>query len=347
VDIPHLIGETSVTAPQSRLEPIALALVVPCYNEQEVLGETIARLGEVMDRLLEQQRITAGSRIWFVDDGSRDRTWPIIEQACRENRWVAGVKLARNHGHQNALIAGLFTARGDAVISLDADLQDDVNAIFEMVEAYRSGFDVVYGVRRRRDLDSPFKRNTARGFYHVLNALGVRVVHDHADYRLLSRRALEHLKAFREVNLFLRGIIPLLGFASTEVYYDRGERHAGVSKYPLRRMLSFALNGITSFSNFQLRVITGLGFVVFLFALACSAWILHVALFTDHAVPGWASTALPMYLLGGIQLLCLGVMGEYIGKIYTEVKARPRFIIETVIDEPFAQDAGLGLGNPR
>jgi polyisoprenyl-phosphate glycosyltransferase len=338
VDVPHVVRETSVSAPGSSLQPFALALVVPCYNEQEVLSETIARLSGVMDRLLEQQRITVDSRIWFVDDGSRDRTWALIEQACRDNRWVAGIKLARNHGHQNALIAGLFTARGDAVISLDADLQDDVNAIFEMVEAYRAGFDVVYGVRRRRDLDSLFKRSTARGFYRMLNALGVRVVHDHADYRLLSRRALEHLKSFREVNLFLRGIIPLLGFRSTEVYYDRGERHAGVSKYPLRRMLSFALNGITSFSNFPLRVITALGFVVFLFALVCSAWILYVALFTDRAVPGWASTALPMYLLGGIQLLCLGVMGEYIGKIYTEVKSRPRFIIETVLDERADQD---------
>ncbi|MGB0217736.1 MAG: glycosyltransferase family 2 protein [Sinimarinibacterium flocculans] len=315
-----------------REAPLCLALVVPCYNEEAVLGETIARLCAVMSRLHADGKIRDDSRIYFVDDGSRDRTWAIIDEACRAQTWVAGIKLARNHGHQHALLAGLFTARGDAAISLDADLQDDVNAIFEMVDRYLDGADIVYGVRRRRDMDSVFKRSSARGFYRIMRALGVRLINDHADYRLLSRRALEALKAFREVNLFLRGIIPLLGFPTATVYYDRGERHAGESKYPLRRMLSFAFDGVTSFSNFPLRMITALGFTVFVFALACSVWILYVALLTDRAVPGWASTALPMYLLGGIQLLCLGVMGEYIGKLYSEVKARPRFIIETLID---------------
>lgn len=324
----------SVSVSRAQQPPIRLALVVPCYNEQDVLDETIRRLGEVMEQLLASGKIGGDSRIYLVDDGSRDRTWEIIEQACRTTRWVAGIKLARNHGHQNALLAGLFTAEGDAVVSLDADLQDDVNAIFGMVNHYLDGADIVYGVRRRRDMDSLFKRSTAHGFYWIMRLLGVRLVSDHADYRLLSRRALEQLKTFREVNLFLRGIIPLLGFRTATVYYDRGERHAGVSKYPLRRMLSFALNGVTSFSNFPLRLITALGFLVFVFAIICSAWILYVALFTERAVPGWASTALPMYLLGGIQLLCLGVIGEYIGKLYTEVKSRPRFIIESLVDHP-------------
>lgn len=334
MDVPPAIRELGVAVRQPRQRPLRLALVVPCYNEEEVLSETIGRLSEVMARLHRDGTIRHDSRIYFVDDGSRDRTWSLIDQACHENRWVAGIKLARNHGHQHALLAGLFTAEGDAVVSLDADLQDDINAIFEMVERHLDGADVVYGVRRRRDADSAFKRGTAHGFYWLMRLLGVRLISDHADYRLMSRRALEHLKSFREVNLFLRGIIPLLGFPSATVYYDRGERHAGISKYPLRRMLSFALDGVTSFSNFPLRMITGLGFLVFILALASSAWILYVALFTDRAVPGWASTALPMYLLGGIQLLCLGVMGEYIGKLYSEVKSRPRFIIESVVNPP-------------
>ncbi|MEW6166203.1 MAG: glycosyltransferase family 2 protein [Pseudomonadota bacterium] len=319
---------------QTRRRPLSLAIVIPCYNEEAVLEETIRQVAAVLDDLLAAGKIDASSRMYLVDDGSRDRTWAIIEQACGSNRWVAGIKLARNHGHQNALLAGLFTAKGDAVISLDADLQDDVNAIREMVDCYLGGADIVYGVRRRRDVDSLFKRTTARWFYRAMHALGVDLVGEHADYRLLSRRVIEHLKAFREVNLFLRGIIPLIGFSSAQVYYDRAERHAGTSKYPLRKMLGFALNGLTSFSNFPLRMITALGFVVFVFAVIASAWILYVALFTDRAVPGWASTALPMYLLGGVQLLCLGVIGEYIGKIYSEVKARPRFIVETIVERP-------------
>ncbi|MEQ1439401.1 glycosyltransferase family 2 protein [Fontimonas sp. SYSU GA230001] len=327
--------------------PIQLSIVMPCYNEEAVLPETIRRVSAVLEGLRAAGKIDERSRMVLVDDGSRDRTWALIDAACRSNPWVSGIKLARNHGHQNALLAGLFTAAGDAVISLDADLQDDVNAIGEMVDRFIEGADVVYGVRRRRDLDSLFKRSTARGFYRVMNALGVKLVSDHADYRLLSRRALDHLRDFREVNLFLRGIVPMLGFSSACVYYDRADRHAGESKYPLRKMISFALNGLTSFSNFPLRMITALGFVVFVFALAASAWILYVALFTGRAVPGWASTALPMYLLGGVQLLCLGVMGEYIGRIYSEVKARPRYIIETVVDPPPAERHRVeGAGSP-
>lgn len=340
MDVSRVHREMTMPATQSRTGPVDLSIVVPCYNEEAVLEETIRQISGVLDRLTAAGRISAHSRIYFVDDGSRDRTWAMIEQASRANSRVAGIKLARNRGHQNALLAGLFTARGDAIISLDADLQDDVNAVDEMVARYCEGADVVYGVRRSRDHDSVFKRTTAGWFYRAMRAVGVDLVSDHADYRLLSRRVVEHLKSFREVNLFLRGIIPLVGFQSARVYYDRGERHAGASKYPLRKMLSFAFDGLTSFSNFPLRMITLLGFVVFVFSLLISGWILYVALWTDDAVPGWASTALPMYFLGGIQLLCLGVMGEYIGKIYTEVKARPRYIIETAFDP--ADDAAPG-----
>lgn len=337
MDVSDVRGEMNMPATQATAAPIQLAIVMPCYNEEAVLPETIRRVGAVLDRLRAAAKINERSRMVLVDDGSRDRTWELIDAACHGNPWVSGIKLARNHGHQNALLAGLFTTAGDAVISLDADLQDDVDAIEEMVDRHLAGADVVYGVRRKRDLDSVFKRSTARWFYRAMNALGVKLVSDHADYRLLSRRALEHLKNFREVNIFLRGVVPMLGFNSAYVYYDRAERHAGESKYPLRKMLSFALNGLTSFSNFPLRMITALGFIVFFFALAASSWILYVALFTDRAVPGWASTALPMYLLGGVQLLCLGVIGEYIGRIYTEVKSRPRYIIETVVDPPSAE----------
>ncbi|QHS08933.1 glycosyltransferase family 2 protein [Sinimarinibacterium sp. NLF-5-8] len=313
--------------------PLRLALVLPCYNEEAVLAETIARLQSVMARLHAQGQISADSRMYFVDDGSRDRTWPLIAQASREQPWVAGIKLSRNRGHQNALMAGLFTVPGDAVISLDADLQDDPDAIFAMVDAHLNGADVVYGVRHRRDTDTAFKRITARAFYRLMQALDVQLVSGHADYRLLSRRALECLKDYREVNLVLRGIVPMIGLPSARVYYDRAERFAGESKYPLRKMLSLAWDSITSFSRFPLRVISVMGFVIFMLSVLSSLRIVYVALFTDDAVPGWASTVLPMYLLGGIQLLSLGVIGEYIGKIFMEVKDRPRFNVEVVLDD--------------
>lgn len=307
--------------------PVRLALVVPCYNEEAMLPETLRQLASLLDALVAAGFATPCSRAWLVDDGSRDNTWELIAEAADTGPFV-GLKLSRNQGHQAALLAGLLACEGDAVISLDADLQDDLGVVPEMLMAFREGAEVVYGVRGNRDSDTVFKRGTARLFYRVMTWLGVDLVPDHADYRLLGRRAIEALRDFREINLFLRGIVPRLGFPSARVYYARQPRLAGESKYPLRRMLAFALDGVTAFSAAPLRVITAIGFLIFLASSLASLWILYVVLATDHAVPGWASTALPLYLLGGVQLLCLGVIGEYVGRIYGEVKSRPRFIIE-------------------
>lgn len=305
-----------------------LALVVPCYNEAEVLRETHTRLLEIVGQLIEAGRISSDSLIYFVDDGSADTTWSLIEELSATHAHTAGIKLSRNCGHQRALLAGLLHVEGDAVITVDADLQDDLAVIPEMLDAFSNGKDVVYGVRKGRESDTAFKRNTALAFYRFMHLMGAEVVDNHADYRLLSRRAIEHLKQFGETNLFLRGIIPLLGFPSGKVFYERHERHAGVSKYPLKRMLSFALDGITSFSMVPLRLIGIMGMAIFCVTSAMSAWVLAVALLGDSAVPGWASTVLPTYFLGGVQILCLGIIGEYLGKMYAEIKARPRFIIE-------------------
>lgn len=307
-----------------------LALVVPCYNEEEVLDETCRRMTALLERLRNAGKISAQSRIYFVDDGSKDSTWPLIESFVTSGLPVVGVKLSRNRGHQNALLAGLFTAEGDAVVSIDADLQDDINAIEEMLDRYLAGADVVYGVRKRRSTDTFFKRFTAESFYRLISLLGAQTVFNHADYRLLSRRAIEALKEFREVNLFLRGIVPLIGYESAVVYYDRDARFAGESKYPLKKMIALALDAVTSFSVVPLRLITLIGFLVFLFTAGMSAFILWIRIFTDIAVPGWASTLLPIYFLGGVQILCLGVIGEYLGKIYAESKARPRYLVEEV-----------------
>jgi glycosyltransferase involved in cell wall biosynthesis len=308
-----------------------LGLVVPCYNEEAVIPETASRLTSLLDRLKAQNKISSESSIYFVDDGSTDGTWRIVEELCRGNDSISGIKLSRNRGHQNAALAGLLAARGDALITIDADLQDDIEVIAEMVDAHADGYGVVYGVRRRRDVDTPFKRVTAHGYYRLLGLLGVDTVYDHADYRLMSRAAVESLREFREVNLFLRGIVPLIGFRSTSVYYDRTARLAGESKYPLRKMLSFALEGITSFSARPLRLITVLGFTISFFTILLSLWAISVRIFNAEAVPGWASTVLPVYFLGGIQLLSIGVIGEYLAKIYIEVKDRPRYIIEKII----------------
>lgn len=317
---------------------MTLGIVVPCYNEEEVLRETAARLLALLGRLIERGTINVQSRIYFVDDGSKDATWSLIEGLCLESLHVSGIKLSRNRGHQNALLAGLLTAQGDALISIDADLQDDISVIETMVERFHEGYEIVYGVRKERTVDTPFKRATAEGFYKVMRLMGVDIVYNHADYRLLSRRALEELRHFKEVNLFLRAMVPLLGFKTTQLYYDRAERFAGESKYPLKKMLSFAWDGITSFSVMPLRFITATGFVIFIATLLMSAWVLGVKLFSDEAVPGWASTVLPIYFIGGIQVLSIGIVGEYIGKIYLESKARPRFIIETTIP-PRSQEA--------
>lgn len=309
-----------------------LSIVVPCYNEQEALPETSRQLLALRSRLVAAGKIADDSRVVFVDDGSRDRTWAMIEEYAAAGLPVAGVKLSRNRGHQNALLAGLFAARGDAIVSVDADLQDDIEAIEAMVDHYLLGCDVVYGVRSSRDTDTVFKRQTARGFYWLMERLGAQTVPDHADYRLLSRRAIEALREYGETNLYLRGIIPLLGFRSARVEYARQARIAGESKYPLRRMLSLALNAVTSFSVVPLRLISAIGILVFVASLFVLGWTLWVALFTNRAVPGWASITLPIYFLGGVQLLALGVIGEYLGKLYVEAKRRPRYFIERIVE---------------
>lgn len=305
-----------------------IAIVVPCYNEEKVLPETCRRLIELTDELINDGEIATDTTVYFVDDGSRDQTWALISQFAVENRRIAGIKLSRNQGHQNALIAGLLSATGDAIISIDADLQDDIVAMKEMIRRFHSGADIVYGVRRQRDSDARFKRSTAQIFYRIMRALGVESVHNHADYRLMSRRAVDSLRQYREVNLYLRGIVPLLGFRSETVYYNRAPRFAGESKYPLNRMIALAVEAITSFSVVPLRLIAFLGFMVFLGAMGVSVWALCVRFLSQEAVPGWTSTVLPVYSLGGIQIFCIGVLGEYLGKVYAEVKLRPRYFIE-------------------
>jgi glycosyltransferase involved in cell wall biosynthesis len=310
-----------------------VGIVIPCFNEEEVLPETIRRMTELLDRLTSLGKISPESKIIFVDDGSKDRTWELIERHAAKNRYVTGIKLSRNRGHQNALIAGLFTAEGDALISIDADLQDDIVTVEEMVDRFSNGVEIVYGVRKRRTTDTMFKRLSAEGFYRLIAMLGAESVNNHADYRLLSRRVVECLKSFSEVNLFLRGIVPLIGFKSEIVYYDRAIRFAGQSKYPARKMIALALDAITSFSVVPLRVITLVGFVIFVGSMLVTLWALWVRFFTSLAVPGWTSIVLPMYFLGGIQLFCIGILGEYLGKTYAEVKSRPRYFIEKTVSE--------------
>lgn len=310
-----------------------LYIVVPCYNEEEVLPETARRLGDKLKALMAAGKIGPRSRVLFVNDGSRDRTWEVITRLHGENPLLCGVDLSRNRGHQNALLAGLMTAmdRADLVISMDADLQDDVDAADAMVDKYLAGADIVYGVRSSRKTDSFFKRTTAEAFYRLMNLLEAETVFNHADYRLMSRRALEGLSQFKEVNLFLRGIVPMIGYATDTVEYQRGERFAGESKYPLKKMISFALEGITSLSVKPLRMITGLGFLVFLASLVMIVYNI-VRWATGNTVTGWASLACSVWLIGGLILLSLGVIGEYMGKLYLESKGRPRFLIRQVLD---------------
>ncbi len=312
-----------------------LYLVIPCYNEEEVLPETTRRLKEKFSVLTSAGRISELSRILLVDDGSKDHTWPMISALAKEDCRFGGVKLSRNRGHQNALLAGLMTAKGqcDCCISMDADLQDDIGAIDQMLDAFSEGYEVVYGVRSSRESDTFFKRSTAQGFYKFMKLMGVDIVYNHADYRLLSGRALEGLGQFREINLFLRGIVPLIGYKSTTVTYVRSERFAGESKYPLKKMLAFAFDGITSFSVKPIRWVTGLGFLLFIASIIAVLYSLVVKLL-GQTVAGWTATMISIWMIGGIQLLSLGVIGEYIGKIYTEVKDRPRFIIEAVELDP-------------
>ena len=325
-----------------------LGIVIPCFNEQEVLRETSARLIELMGKMREEGLISPQSAIYYVDDGSRDGTWALIEALSQQHPEICGIRLSRNFGHQNALLCGLMTAPGDMLISVDADLQDDLQVIPQMVRHYRQGCDVVYGVRKQRDSDTFFKRWTAETYYRLMSAMKVDIVFNHADYRLLSRRALQALSEYREANLFLRGLVRLLGFPSATVEYDRAERFGGESKYPLRKMLSFAWQGVTSFSTAPLRLITTLGFVVSLISGALALWGLGASLFFDHTLPGWTSTVVPMYFLGGIQLLSLGVIGEYVAKIYMESKGRPRFHVDMLagsISAPSTNLEGVGTQN--
>ena len=318
-----------------------LYIVVPCYNEEEVLPETSRRLRAKLEQLMAAGKISKKSRVLYVNDGSKDRTWELISRLHEACPLFCGVDLTRNRGHQNALLAGLMTAkdRADMVISMDADLQDDVDAVDAMVDKFLEGVDIVYGVRSSRKRDTFFKRTTAEGFYRVMNAMGAETVFNHADYRLMSRRALEGLAQFKEVNLFLRGIVPMIGYRTDTVEYERGERFAGESKYPLKKMLSFAMEGITSLSVKPLRMITGLGFLIFLVSLVMIVYnIVRWAM--GATVTGWASLACSIWLIGGLILLSLGVVGEYIGKIYLETKGRPRFLIRQVLEDGHGQKEG-------
>ena len=306
-----------------------LFVVLPCYNEEEVLGETSKRLLELYGKMISEGTVSPESKIVFVDDGSRDRTWEIISGLCEQNNIYRGVKLANNAGHQNALLGGLMTVKDecDCAVSIDADLQDDINVIPEMVKKFDNGCDVVYGVRSERKTDSFFKRTTAQGFYKFMAMMGVDVVYNHADYRLMSRRALNDLESFKEVNLFLRGLVPLIGYKSDSVYYERAERFAGESKYPLKKMLSFAFDGITSFSVKPIKVLWSMGLIVCVAAVIAAIYTL-VSKFFGYTSDGWASLMCSIWFLGGVQLVSIGIIGEYIGKIYKESKARPRYIIE-------------------
>ena len=309
-------------------------MVIPCYNEEEVLPETTRRLRDKMHRMMDAGLISEASRILYVDDGSHDRTWEMIQAFHEEGDLVCGAKLSRNRGHQNALLAGLYTAMEycDMAISIDADLQDDIEVLDQFVEHYLAGDEVVYGVRSARKKDTFFKRFTAESYYKLLSHMGVDIVYNHADYRLLSKRAIKTLMEYKEVNLFLRGIVPMMGFSSSKVYYERDKRFAGESKYPLKKMLAFAFDGITSLSIKPIRFITTLGTLIFIISVIL---LIHfiIGAVMQRTVPGWATEVISIWALGGLQLLAIGIIGEYIGKIYMETKERPRFIIETFLGE--------------
>ncbi len=306
-----------------------LTIVVPCYNEEATLEETTKELTRVMKNLIADKKINNDSTILYVDDGSSDRTWEIIEEKIASNLFIQGIKLSRNFGHQGALIAGLETARdfSDCVVTIDADLQDDVDAIAQFVDKYQEGYEIVYGVRDKRDTDTFFKRNTALWFYNLMGKLGVNLVPNHADYRLMSKRALDEFAKYQEENLFLRGIVPLLGFKTAKVYYNRKERFAGESKYPLKKMIAFAFDGITSFSVAPIRFVSLLGFLLVLVGIGIAIYTLFAKLFS-YTISGWTSLMLSIWIVGGMQLVAIGIIGEYIGKIFKETKRRPRYTIE-------------------
>lgn len=310
-----------------------LNLVIPCYNEEEALPITRYELDKKMKDLMDKGLISKSSKVVLVNDGSKDKTWDIIEEIHRENKMYVGINLSRNRGHQNALLAGLMYAKdnSDISISMDADLQDDINVIDDMIKKYNNGADVVYGVRSSRERDTAFKKFTAEGFYKFMKIMGVEIVFNHADCRLMSKRALEGLSEFKEVNLFLRGIVPQVGYKTDIAYYERNKRVAGESKYPLKKMLSFAIDGITSFSIKPLRMITSIGFIILLLSFVVLIYSVIMKI-VGNTVSGWTFIVCSIWLIGGIQTLCLGVIGEYIGKIYNETKARPRYIVESILD---------------
>ena len=307
-----------------------LYLVLPCYNEEEVLRQTASVLKKKMTSLIKDKKISKKSRVMFVDDGSKDKTWEIIAELHAQDELFVGVKLSGNRGHQFALLAGLMSAkdRADATISMDADLQDDVNVIDKMLEDYQNGSEIVYGVRSSRRKDTFFKRTTAQMFYKLMRVMGVNIVYNHADCRLMSKRALEELENFKEVNLFLRGLVPLIGFKSSIAYYERGKRVAGESKYPLKKMLAFAADGITSFSVKPLRLILSLGIIILVISIFIMLYALIVKIL-GHTVAGWTFLTISIWFIGGLQMISIGIIGEYVGKIYNETKRRPRYIIET------------------
>ena len=311
-----------------------LYIVVPCYNEEEVLEETTRRLDKKLTTLIKSKKISHKSKVMYVNDGSKDNTWNLIKKIHDENKLFTGITLSRNRGHQNALLGGLMTAKkyADVVISMDADLQDDINAIDEMLDKYYDGNDIVYGVRSSRKKDSFFKKATAEGFYKFMKFLGVDCVYNHADYRLTSKRVLDEFENYKEVNLFLRGMFPLVGFKSDIVYYERGERFAGESKYPLKKMLNFAWDGITSFSVKPLRLICNIGFIILFVSIVIMIYSL-VRKLTGNTIAGWTFLSISIWFIGGLQMISIGIIGEYIGKMYNETKQRPRFIISENLEE--------------
>ena len=311
-----------------------LYLAIPCYNEEEVLPTTADILKEKYSQLMADKKITKDSKIVFIDDGSKDKTWKIIKKLHKTDSIFSGIKLSCNRGHQNALLCGLMTLKdyADAVISIDADLQDDINAFDKMLDRFEHGCDVVYGVRSKRDTDTFFKRFTAESFYKILNGMGAKVIFNHADFRLMSKRALEYLSEYKETNVYLRGLVPMIGLKSDIVEYERSERLAGESKYPLKKMLALAWEGITSLSIKPIRFVTTLGTIVFMLSIAMLIYFLY-RYFTDATVPGWASLAVSIWAIGGLQLLAIGIVGEYIGKIYLEVKNRPRYFVDEFLND--------------
>lgn len=311
-----------------------LYMVIPCYNEEEVLLETTKRLKEKLNGLIKKKIISAKSKVMYVNDGSKDKTWELIKQIHNNDPMFTGISLSRNRGHQNALVAGLLTAKdyADVVISMDADLQDDINAVDGMLEKYYDGCDIVYGVRSARKKDTFFKRVTAEGFYKFMQMMGVDVVYNHADYRLTSKKVLNNFQDYKEVNLFLRGIFPLIGYKSDKVYYERAERFAGESKYPLKKMLNFAWDGITSFSVKPLRLICGLGFIILFISIIIMIYSL-IRKISGNTIDGWTFLNISIWFIGGLQMISLGIIGEYVGKMYNETKARPRFIVAENLEE--------------